>query len=429
MLKIKLILLLLSFGLFAKAQVYKSGTVFPYYYDINPDTMFWFGPGSNANNHQTYTFNIDNDLQAEFKIEAYSAGGIGGGTRWIKIIPTDTNCFVSFSRIDSVYVGQFGYWITTPMARPLNYGDSINSLSAKWSASGLSICDNTGSGAGAAHPTDWVSTNDYYAGIKYQNLSDTLYGWVRVNCPYSTRCYLKDYSFSKCLSSPVLTTLSSASVSCASDQVSINVTGAASYTWSTGSTDSTLIVSPNITTSYTVEGTNAYGCPATTAITQNVANLPSLTITSSTNVSCASEPVTITVNGAGSYTWSTGSTDSTLTVAPGTTTTYTVEGMNTYGCIGTAAITQSVITCAGIREYNNYGINLYPNPTATMLYIADPENRFTKADTEVINYLGQCVSLQEYTDRIDVSKLQAGIYTLIIKTQSNKSYYSKFIKE
>lgn len=195
-LKIKFILLFLSLGLFAKSQVYKAGTVFPYYSDINPDTLLFFGYGSIGNNHQTYNFNIDADPQPEFKIEAYSAGGMGGGTRWIKVIPTDTNCFVRFGRIDSLYDSQYLTWTTTPMAKPLSYGDSINSLSAIWSASGLSICDNSGTVSGAAHPADWVSTNDYYVGIKYQTASDTLYGWVRVNCPYLNQCRLKDYSMS-----------------------------------------------------------------------------------------------------------------------------------------------------------------------------------------------------------------------------------------
>ncbi len=32
-------------------------------------------------------------------------------------------------------------------------------------------------------------------GIKYQTVTDTGYGWIRVNCPNSNGCYIKDYSF------------------------------------------------------------------------------------------------------------------------------------------------------------------------------------------------------------------------------------------
>src|SRR6218665_668971 len=87
--------------------------------------------------------------------------------------------------------------------------------------------------------------------------------------------------------------------------------GQVSYTWSPGgSTSTSLVVSPNVNTVYTVQGTNAQGCvsSATLAISVNPA-LPSLTVTNSGSLGiCAGKTATLTASGAITYTWAGGVT-------------------------------------------------------------------------------------------------------------------------
>lgn len=69
---------------------------------------------------------------------------------------------------------------------------------------------------------------------------------------------------------PTLAIQSTNSLICEGETVTITVSGANSYSWSTSSTLNSIIVSPTISTSYSVTGTNVDGCEKTESITQNV---------------------------------------------------------------------------------------------------------------------------------------------------------------
>jgi N-acetylneuraminic acid mutarotase len=68
----------------------------------------------------------------------------------------------------------------------------------------------------------------------------------------------------------------------------------------------------------------------------------SLTVSSTNATVCAGTTVTLTVNGASTYTWSNTQTGSVIAVTPGTTTTYTVFSTDANGCSNGAIIQQSV---------------------------------------------------------------------------------------
>jgi N-acetylneuraminic acid mutarotase len=55
---------------------------------------------------------------------------------------------------------------------------------------------------------------------------------------------------------------------CENYTATITVTGAANYNWSTGQTGSVVAVSPSVTTTYTVTGTDINGCASTALVTQ-----------------------------------------------------------------------------------------------------------------------------------------------------------------
>ena len=61
--------------------------------------------------------------------------------------------------------------------------------------------------------------------------------------------------------------------------------GADTYVWDNGVTDGVAFV-PTATTTYTVTGTDTNGCVNTAEVTVTVNDLPNLSISSSTDVSC-----------------------------------------------------------------------------------------------------------------------------------------------
>ena len=188
-----LILIFFILPLCLKAQVYKAGDTLASYIDVNPDTLLnIIHPYSLEN----YSFDISNDLQNDFKIEAYNSGGLSISTTYIEIIPLNSNSFVRYGRTDSLYNNVFSpFWQTADMAKPLFYGDSINSVTPNWKSQALSITNNSGATSIYLYSSDFVSPSDLYIPIKYESITDTIFGWIRVNCPNLFQCYLKDYSY------------------------------------------------------------------------------------------------------------------------------------------------------------------------------------------------------------------------------------------
>ncbi len=124
---------------------------------------------------------------------------------------------------------------------------------------------------------------------------------------------------------------------CAGTSATLTASGATSYVWSTGSSTSSTTVTPSTTTTYTLTGTS--GCVATKTTTVTVNPLPVLNLASASI--CSGQSTTLTVSGASSYTWSGGSTGSTLSVTPVSNTTYTVTG-TTGSCTSTATASVTI---------------------------------------------------------------------------------------
>jgi hypothetical protein len=69
---------------------------------------------------------------------------------------------------------------------------------------------------------------------------------------------------------PILTAVSDNTLLCVGETANLTASGATSYTWNTTATTSVIAVSPTVTTTYTVNGTDVNGCSNTTTLTQNV---------------------------------------------------------------------------------------------------------------------------------------------------------------
>jgi hypothetical protein len=137
---------------------------------------------------------------------------------------------------------------------------------------------------------------------------------------------------------------------CTGDSVSLSATGADAYRWSpaTGldsTTGAVVTASPTETTTYTVTGTSADGCTTSQDITV-IVNSTSISVTPSL-VLCAGNSVSLTADGADSYTWSPSigldtTSGTTVVASPAVTTTYTVTGTSNAGCGDTKTVTVTV---------------------------------------------------------------------------------------
>jgi hypothetical protein len=89
---------------------------------------------------------------------------------------------------------------------------------------------------------------------------------------------------------------------CAGSSSTLNVTGANSFTWTGGSNGNALVVNPNQTTVYSVDGSNTGNpCIATRTLEITVFT-PSLTISGNTTI-CNGAQTNLTAGGATTYSW------------------------------------------------------------------------------------------------------------------------------
>jgi hypothetical protein len=122
---------------------------------------------------------------------------------------------------------------------------------------------------------------------------------------------------------------------CSGASVTLSTNGVGNYSWSTGNTTSSVVVvSPTITTVYSVTATSSMVCTALQLLTVTVySSVPTMTISntsSATNGVCPSKTVALSVSGAPVYSWSGGITNGSAFVATASNG-YTVTGTNACG--------------------------------------------------------------------------------------------------
>lgn len=86
---------------------------------------------------------------------------------------------------------------------------------------------------------------------------------------------------------PTVIASSNNSVICSGQTATLSATGANTYTWSTGSNASGIVVSPTLTTTYSLTGTNASGCSNNSMVTQSVSvctGIETLAVTETINI-------------------------------------------------------------------------------------------------------------------------------------------------
>lgn len=163
---------------------------------------------------------------------------------------------------------------------------------------------------------------------------------------------------------------------CPGNSVTLNASNVTSYTWQPGNVQApSLVVSPNVTSSYTVFGTNLSGCLSMSVLTVPVVAPPSLTVTNTNTFLCVGQTATLTAAGASTYSW-TGSTGSIgngtiVTVSPTTSQSFTISGGGGVGCVSTMVmpitvnslsmtVSPSTVVCYGqTANFSASGTNNY----------------------------------------------------------------------
>jgi len=154
---------------------------------------------------------------------------------------------------------------------------------------------------------------------------------------------------------PTVNVSASSSAFCKGLSTTLTANGTNTYTWIPGNlTGSSVNVSPNNTTTYTVTGTNLFtGCYNTSTKVIIVHQPPtSLSISSASSAVCNGESTMLSKLSSGStvtnYIWSTGASNTPITVTPSSTATYTVTASTINGCSKTATKTITVNPCSNL---------------------------------------------------------------------------------
>jgi PKD repeat protein len=199
---------------------------------------------------------------------------------------------------------------------------------------------------------------------------------------------------------PVMNTSADESI-CFGSSTTLNASasGSVTYNWTPSATlttpnQSSTIATPTANTDYVITISDAF-CSASDTVTVTVwPQPPTPTITQVGNTLEAT-------TGFPAYQWYlnstliTGETQSTIT--PTSNGNYTVDAIDTNGCIATSQPFNFVIQ--GLNSVSNNSVNIYPNPTSSVLNI-DIMNLKEVTQIEIANLQGQIVFTETTNNRL-----------------------------
>ena len=170
----------------------------------------------------------------------------------------------------------------------------------------------------------------------------------------------------------------------------------------------------------------------------NITTLGPTPAVSGPSVICRGEKYVYTASGGSTYLWANNNATSfTQTLAPTTTTSYTVSA-TTNGCTLSKTFTVTVNPCTGIEAYQNNGLwQVFPNPFKDVLSIeaALVTTSGGAANTSnvlrLVNVLGEELISVYFENKIDLdmTNLSKGIYFVQLLDKNKLLFSKKVIKE
>ncbi len=215
---------------------------------------------------------------------------------------------------------------------------------------------------------------------------------------------------------------SSGNTLCVGQSMSLFAGGASTYTWSTNQTGAIIQVTPAISTSYSVTGSDLNGCIGNANIMINLFQSPLVFLSSSSTVLCQGQSATLTATGAQTYSWSNFQNGNINVVNPISNVVYYVTGTDVNNCTNTTSISihvnslplvtavanktvvcrgnPVVISANGAQSYiwNNTisGATVQLNPTFNTSYsVVGTDSSGCKNQAIVYIQVSECVDLEE----------------------------------
>lgn len=201
-----------------------------------------------------------------------------------------------------------------------------------------------------------VGTGNFSAGGTYTLTSSTNIGGDGNN--------LNNTNVSTFVTANPVVSIVGSTVSCIGSSITLNTSGtASSYTWNTGATTNSISISPTVTTTYSVTGTNSLSCSASNTFTVAVVN-PTMNAIGATGCGApASGTLTANAFATSTVNWYATSTPTGAVLATGNTytlssaSTTTVYAQATSQSIGFVGLTNTAVVSGGGQQTStNYNI-------------------------------------------------------------------------
>lgn len=268
------------------------------------------------------------------KVVLKASGADPGNYEWLTL-PTTTKAdsLTVFPTKDTTYIviGKKGSCIDTAVAKIKVDIPPVVKVTNDTTCVGLpAMLVATG---GGTYLWNTGSTNDTL--IVPNQVKDTMYvvTVTKGHCTVKATGYVKVF--------PTITVSVNSPNICEGQAATLTATGALNYSWSTGQKTNPIIVTPKVTTTYTVTGT-AGSCKDDAIATVTVKPRPDVKIATPASV-CQGGSVFLQATGAATYIWlNANSKTDTVTVKPAFTTTYTVVGLSVDGCADSAQVVVTI---------------------------------------------------------------------------------------
>ncbi|OQA01670.1 MAG: PKD domain protein [Bacteroidetes bacterium ADurb.Bin408] len=176
---------------------------------------------------------------------------------------------------------------------------------------------------------------------------------------------------------------------CPHETVTLNATGGNIYLWSPATGLNNVNIAnptahPSVTTTYTVQVTDANGCINTDNVVVNLYPLPPADAGNHAAI-CIGNSTVLNATGGTTYAWNTGDNTQAITVSPQTTSTYTVTVTDNNGCSATDNVIVDVNNLPPANAGNDFSIctgntgNL--NASGGVTYAWSPPNGLSNTNT------------------------------------------------
>jgi hypothetical protein len=191
----------------------------------------------------------------------------------------------------------------------------------------------------------------------------------------------------------------------------LSANGTGTFVWSNGQTGSICIITPTVSSVYSVISTAVNGCTAQAIHSLTVIPSPTLNVIGTTLV-CKGEITTLTATSTGSLAWSNGATSNIFSAFFSQSTLITVTATAANGCQRSMKISVVIDACVGISGPGGiYGLLcVYPNPSSGEISIQSkvPIDLLLEDET---GRLIQKIQINKELNTINL-KLPSGLYFL-----------------